>query len=157
MAVASPIDLPVRWDLSVRSNGTATLAIRGELDAESTPASGTKLQEELAGTNLSDLEVDVSQLVSDSAGLALLYYLSTGGMTPGARVSLNGLNPELKHLVRSFSKEDFDVLQEHEPKCSSIASDVGAATSSWLRDLRQQIEFIGEVTFGVMMNLFRPR
>src|SRR5207237_6743336 len=35
--------------------------------------------------------------------------------------------------------------------------DVGAATWSWLCDLRQQIEFIGEVTVGVMMSLFRPR
>jgi phospholipid/cholesterol/gamma-HCH transport system permease protein len=87
----------------------------------------------------------------------LLYHLSLGRMTPGARVSLNGLNQELQHLLRSFSQEDFDALQQHEPTCSSIAYDVGAATSSWLRDLRQQIEFIGEVALAVMMNLFRPR
>jgi phospholipid/cholesterol/gamma-HCH transport system permease protein len=129
----------------------------GELDAESTPASWARLQTELAGTKLASLEVDVSRLVSDSAGLALLYHLSTGGMTPGATVSLQGLNPELQHLLRSFSRADFDALQEHEPACSSIVDDVGAATWSWLHDLRQQIEFIGEVTSGVVMNLFRPR
>lgn len=157
MAVASPNDLPVRWDFSVRSNGIATLAFSGELDAESTPISWTRLQAELAEKKLESLEIDASQLVSDSAGLALLYFLSTGGMTPGARVSLNGLNPELQHLLHSFSRADFDALQEHAPTCSSIAYDVGAATSSWLRDLRQQIAFIGEVTWGIMMNLFHPR
>lgn len=157
MATAGTNDSPVRWDFFQRPDGTAKLAFHGELDAESTPESWTRLQSELAGTNLASLEVDVSQLVSDSAGLALLYHLSTGGMTPGASVSLNGLNPELQHLLRSFSKQDFDALQEHEPACSSIVDDVGTATWTWLRDLRQQIEFIGEVTLGLAMNLFRPR
>jgi len=157
MAVASPNDLPVRWDFSVRPDGTAKLALSGELDAESTPVSWSRLQAELGGTKLASLEVDVSQLVSDSAGLALLYYLSIGGMTPGTSVSLSGLNPELQHLLGSFSKADFDALQEHEPACSSIVDDVGNATWSWVRDARQQIEFIGEVTWGVLMNLFRPR
>ena len=157
MAVASPNELPVRWDFSLRPDGTAKLAFSGELDADSTAASWSRLEAELAGTKLASLEVDVSRLVSDSAGLALLYYLSSGGMTPGASVSLSGLNPELQHLLRSFSREDFEALQEHEPTCSSFVDDVGKATSSWLRDLRQQIEFIGQVTLGVMTNLFRPR
>src|SRR5215471_9469307 len=157
MAVASPNDVPVRWDFSLQPDGTAKLAFQGELDAESTPATWTRLQAELAGTKFASLDVDVSGLVSDSAGLALLYYLSTGGMTPGATVSLRGLNPELQHLLRSFSRQDFDALQEHEPTSSSFVDDVGTATRSWLRDLRQQIEFIGEVILGIMMNLFHPR
>jgi phospholipid/cholesterol/gamma-HCH transport system permease protein len=157
MAVVLPNVLPVRWDFSQQPDGTAKLAFRGELDTESTPAAWTRLQTELSGTKFARLEVDVSQLVADSAGLALLYYLSIGGMTPGASVSLSGLNPELQHLLRSFSREDFEVLQEHEPTCSSFVDDVGKATRSWLCDLRQQIEFIGEVTWGIMLNVFRPR
>jgi phospholipid/cholesterol/gamma-HCH transport system permease protein len=35
--------------------------------------------------------------------------------------------------------------------------DVGAAVSHWLRDLRQQVEFIGEVTAGVIKGLLAPR
>jgi phospholipid/cholesterol/gamma-HCH transport system permease protein len=157
MPAASPVDLPVRWDLSVQSGGTARLVFTGELDAESTPASWKRLQEELAGEKVTTLEVDVSRLVSDSAGLALLYYLSIGGMTPGATVILTGFNHELQRLLGSFSKQDFEALQEHEPTCSSFVDDVGTATWSWLSDLRQQIEFIGEVAMGILMNLFRPR
>ena len=157
MPAAPPVDLPVRWDFSVLPDGTGKLALFGELDAESTPVAWRKLEIELATTKLSRLEVDVRQLVSDSAGLALLYYLSIGGMTPGANVNISGLSPELQHLLHSFSREDFRALQEHEPPCSLLVEDVGAATSSWLTDLRQQIAFIGEVTLGVMASLFRPR
>jgi phospholipid/cholesterol/gamma-HCH transport system permease protein len=158
MAVQPPIDLPVSWELSVRSDGTAKLAVTGELDAVSTPVAWRNLESELVGIKAAAFEIDVRQLAScDSAGLALLYHLSVGGMTPGARVTLTGLNPELQHLLRSFSTEDFQALQQHEPACSSFVEDVGAATWSWLRDLRQQVEFIGEVTLAVMSSLFRPR
>jgi phospholipid/cholesterol/gamma-HCH transport system permease protein len=157
MAVARPVDLSVRWDLSVRPGGTGTLALTGELDAESTPVAWRNLERELAAIRVVSLEIDVRHLVCDSAGLALLYYLSTGAMTPGASVNLSGLNAELQHLLRSFSKDDFQALQEHEPACSLFVEDVGAATSSWLCDLRQQVEFIGEVGLGMAKSLFRPR
>jgi phospholipid/cholesterol/gamma-HCH transport system permease protein len=157
MPVKRSVDLSVHWDLSIRPDGTATLTFTGELDAISTPQAWAKLEMEFAGSRVTRLEVDVRQLVCDSAGLALLYHLSIGGMTPGASVNLTGLSPELQHLLRSFSKEDFQALQEHEPACSSFVEDVGAATWSWLRDLRQQFEFIGEVTLAVIKSLFRPR
>jgi len=157
MPVNRSIDLPVHWEPSMRPDGMATLTFMGELDAVSTPQAWSKLETEFAGTSVIRLEVDVRQLVCDSAGLALLYHLSAGGMTPGADVNLTGLSPELQHLLGSFSTEDFQALQEHEPACSSFVEDVGAATWSWLRDMRQQVEFIGEVTLGVMKSLFRPR
>src|SRR5262245_21081979 len=157
MPATLPVNLPVRWHLSVQPDGTGKLTLEGELDAESTAAAWKALQSELAGIKVVRLEIDARQLVCDSAGLALLYHLSIGGMTPGANVSLSGLSPELQHLLRSFSREDFQALQAHEPPCSLYVEDVGTATWSWLCDLRQQIEFIGEVMLGVMTSLFRPR
>ena len=157
MAIKPAVELPVRWALSVQPDGAGKLAFAGELDAESTPVAWRNLESELAGIKVATMEIDVRQLVCDSAGLALLYYLSVGRMTPGANVHLTGLSPELQHLLRSFSTEDFQALQEHEPTCSSLAEDVGAATSSWLSDLRQQVEFIGEVALGVIASAFRPR
>jgi phospholipid/cholesterol/gamma-HCH transport system permease protein len=157
MAVTRSVDSVVRWDLSVRPDGTGTLAFAGELDPESTPIAWQRLESELTSIRVVSLEIDVRQLVCDSAGLALLYYLSIGGMTPGAKVNIAGLNPELQHLLRSFSRDDLQALQEHEPTCSFFVDDVGKATWSWLVDLRQQIEFIGEVATGVMKSLFRPR
>jgi ABC-type transporter Mla MlaB component len=82
MPVKRSVDLLVRWDLSMRPDGTATLTFTGELDAISTAQAWAKLETEFAGTRVIRLEIDVRQLVCDSAGLALLYHLSVGRMTP---------------------------------------------------------------------------
>jgi phospholipid/cholesterol/gamma-HCH transport system permease protein len=157
MPVLPPVGPPVNWELSVQPDGTAKLAFTGELDADSTAGAWPRLEREFAGAKVVRLEIDASHLVCDSAGLALLYYLSVGRMTPGAAVSLGGLSPELQHLLRSFSTEDFQALQEHEPARSSLVEDLGRASWSWLCDLRQQVEFIGEVSLNVAKSLFRPR
>src|SRR5580693_4829966 len=107
MAASGTVELPVRWDLSMGPGGSATLALIGELDAVSTPAAWRKLEGELKATKLVSLRIDVARVSScDSAGLALLHQLSTGGMTPGVRIELVGLSPELQHLYQSFSSED---------------------------------------------------
>jgi phospholipid/cholesterol/gamma-HCH transport system permease protein len=158
MALNPSVDLSVRWNLSVQPDGAATLAFAGELDAVSTPVAWPNLENEFARTKVVSLEIDARQLAfCDSAGLALLYYISVGGMTPGATVNLIGLSPEFQRLFRSFSTEDLRALEEHKPTCSFFVEDIGAATWSWLRDLRQQVEFIGEVTLGVIRGLARPR
>jgi phospholipid/cholesterol/gamma-HCH transport system permease protein len=157
MPTEQPTNLSVRWDLSVGANGAGRLAFAGELDAESTSEAWGNLQRDLTGLKVVGLEIDVSRLTCDSAGLALLYFLSIGGMTPTTNVRLTGLNPELQPLLNGFSQEDFQALQAHEPTCSSIAEDVGQATSTWARDLRQQVEFIGEVAIDVVKSMFRPR
>ena len=157
MARTPPADLPVRWDLSLRTDGAATLVLTGELDAVSTPAAWPTIETALLSIHMDRLEVEVSRLTCDSAGLALLYSISAGTMTPDADVRINGLSPELQHLLRSFSTEDLQALQAHEPARPSFVEEAGAATGFWLRDARQQIEFIGETSIGVIRSLFRPR
>ena len=138
----------VRWEV-LKAEGAALLTLRGGLDAVSTPPAWEALEKELKSAGLSSLEIDASHLAyCDSAGLALLYYLSAGLMTPGATVRMSGLSSELQNLSGSFSMEDFKALRAHEPPRRSVPEEVGAATGSWLRDLREQVEFIGEVTRG---------
>ncbi|MGO8708254.1 MAG: ABC transporter permease [Terracidiphilus sp.] len=158
MPEKNPVELPVAWELSAASDDAVTLKFTGELDAESTPGAWTKLEGELAGVKIMRLTADVSRLSScDSAGLALLYQLSAGAMTPGARVELVGLDPELQHLFRSFSTEDLRALQEHEPSRSHIIEDVGRASAWWVRDLREQVEFVGEMALALLKGFANPR
>src|SRR5438046_8929897 len=98
MPEKSSVDVPVRWTLSVRPDGTGILELAGELDKESTPVAWRSLESELAGINVASFEIDVGRLVCDSAGLALLYYLSIGAVTPGADVNLSRRCLELQHL-----------------------------------------------------------
>ncbi len=147
----------VRWEV-LKAEGAALLTLRGGLDAVSTPPAWEALEKELKSAGLSSLEIDASHLAyCDSAGLALLYYLSAGLMTPGATVRMSGLSSELQNLSGSFSMEDFKALRAHEPPRRSVPEGVGAATGSWLRDLREQVEFIGEVTVDLAASIFRPR
>jgi len=150
--------LSVRWEVLKAAEGAVLLTLHGELDAVSTPTLWQALEKELMAGEVSSLEIDASHLTyCDSAGLALLYYLYTGRMTPGATVRMSGLSSELQNLFGSFSLEDFQALQTHQPACRSLPVEVGAATWSLLRDLREQLEFIGEVTIDLAASIFRPR
>jgi phospholipid/cholesterol/gamma-HCH transport system permease protein len=149
--------LSVRWEV-LKAEGAVLLTLHGGLDADSTPAAWEALEKELKGAGISSLEIDASHLTyCDSAGLALLYYLYTGRMTPEATVRMSGLSSELQNLAGSFSIDDFKALRAHQPHCRSLPEEVGAATWSLFRDLREQIEFIGEVTMDLAGSIFRPR
>jgi phospholipid/cholesterol/gamma-HCH transport system permease protein len=150
--------LSVRWELLKAPEGAMLLSLHGELDVVSTPILWQALEKEFTGIEVSSLEIDAHDLkYCDSAGLALFYYLYTGQMTPGATVRMSGLSPELQNLFGSFSLDDFNALQSHEPACRSFPEEIGDATWLWLRDLRELVEFIGEVTVDLAGSVCRPR
>lgn len=158
MPAPTPANLPVRWEISQGPEAAVHLVIMGELDAAFASIAWQALASDLAALRPRSLEIDVRQLSScDSAGLALLYYISTGGMTPGVRGNVVGLSPELQHLFASFSNEDHSALEKRESPGSNLVEEVGAATASLLHDLREQVEFIGEVTLDLGAGLCRPR
>jgi phospholipid/cholesterol/gamma-HCH transport system permease protein len=146
----------VRWDV-LKAEGAVLLTLHGDLDVASTPGAWDALEKELKGGEISSLEIDASNLTCDSAGLALLYYMYTGRMTPGATVRMSGLSSELQNLSGSFSLADFQALRSHQPRRRSFLEEIGAATASWLRDLREQVEFIGEVAIDLSGSIFHPR
>src|SRR5581483_3418270 len=155
---ATPNNVSAQWELSDGPQGAVVVRLSGELDTVSTPQAWREMEAALKGRRVTALKIDARGLDScDSAGLALLYHLSNGGLTSGVGGEVEGLHPQLQHLFRSFSMEDFRALEEHEPACSNVVEDIGVATEAWLIDLRQQVEFIGEVTFDIAASLLRPR
>ena len=155
---AEPTVPIAQWELHPGPDGGLILTIRGELDVANVTDVWRGLKKELQGRQVSRLEINAGQMTScDSAGLALLYHLSIGGLTPNATVTVIGLGPELQHLFNSYSKADYQALQDHEPMRISFVEDLGGATRAWFKDLRQLVEFIGAVSVNLAMGLMHPR
>ncbi|MDB6021114.1 MAG: hypothetical protein JWQ04_971, partial [Pedosphaera sp.] len=138
--------------------GRFDLVLTGQLDADSTPLLWQELQQQLATTPVTTLEINAAGLTHcDSAGLGLLYYLSTGQMTPGAHVTLSGLKPELQEVLPSFSMADYRALQRQQPTCQPVPEEVGTAVMRVAGDLKEMVVFIGDAASALAALPLHPR
>ncbi len=139
-------------ELEFGPSGSARVTLRGRLNAQTTVPCWDSLEQRLRGAKLEKLEVDASGLrVCDGAGLALLRYLNMGRMTPGASVSVSGLEAGLEQLFRGFTQEDYEAFRPPaRVKCHPLPEEVGGAVRQAASDLREQVEFLGNVTRNLL-------
>jgi phospholipid/cholesterol/gamma-HCH transport system permease protein len=146
-------------DLQFGPPGLARVTLRGRLNAETTVPCWNRLEQGLQGAKLEKLEVDASGLqVCDGAGLSLLRYLHMGRMTPGASVSVSGLEAGLEQIFHAFTREDYEAF--HPPmrvKCHPLPEEVGSAVRQAASDLREQVEFLGSVTRNLLPTLLKRK
>ncbi len=146
-------------NLQFEPPGSARVTLRGRLNAETTVPCWEHLEHGLQGAKLDKLEVDASGLrVCDGAGLALLRYLNMGRMTPGASVSVSGLEAGLEQMFRAFTEEDYEAFHQPTPaKCHPLPEEVGGAMRQAASDLRQQVEFLGSVAGSLLPTLLNRK
>ena len=139
--------------------GSARVTLRGRLNAQTTVPCWDSLEQRLRGAKLEKLEVDASGLrVCDGAGLALLRYLNMGRMTPGASVSVSGLEVGLEQIFRAFTREDYETFRPPtRVKCHPLPEEVGAGVRHAAADLREQVEFLGSVTGSLLPTLLKRK
>jgi phospholipid/cholesterol/gamma-HCH transport system permease protein len=139
--------------------GSARVTLRGRLNAQTTVPCWDRLEQGLRGAKLEKLEVDASGLrVCDGAGLSLLRYLNMGRMTPGASVSVSGLEAGLEQIFRAFTSQDYETFRPStRVKCHPLPEEVGGAVRQAASDLRQQVEFLGSVTRSLLPTLFKRK
>ena len=89
----------------------------------------------------------------DESGIAFLRYLTTGALTPGAAITVGGLKQEFQRLFDSFTVEDYETFRPRPAARPRMAEDVGKATAGALRDLRDEVAFVGSVTAGLRTTL----
>lgn len=147
-----------RIDLRRETGGRVWLALTGRLDAQSTASVWRDVETRLQGEPVSELKIDASGLdYCDGSGMALLHHLSQGGMTPGAKADLQGLRTEFERIYQSFSVEDQKALQQEQPEKLPAAEEVGRNVMAVLRDLRDEVAFIGQVTLALVTTVFHRR
>ena len=139
--------------------GSVRVTLRGRLNAQTTLNCWDRLQHGLRNAKLEKLDVDASGLrVCDGAGLALLRYLNMGRMTPGASVSVSGLEPGLEQIFRAFTREDYEAFRPPtRVKCHPLPEEVGGAVRQAASDLREQVEFLGSVTGSLLPTLLKRK
>jgi phospholipid/cholesterol/gamma-HCH transport system permease protein len=94
----------------------------------------------------------------DGAGLALLHYLSMGGMSAkGTKATIKGLRPEFMNLFQRFSIEGYEKNLPVEGPKIGLPEQVGTITSDTYKSWKEEIAFVGEVTAGTVANLARPK
>jgi phospholipid/cholesterol/gamma-HCH transport system permease protein len=142
-------------DLQFGPPGFARLVLHGRLNARTALDCWNMLERDLRVAKVEKLDVDASGLwVCDGAGLALLRYLSMGQMTSAATVSVHGLEPELEQRFRGFTLEDYETYRPPaRVKCHSLPDEVGYGVRQAASDLREQVEFLGSVTGGLLPTL----
>jgi phospholipid/cholesterol/gamma-HCH transport system permease protein len=152
-------DPGARFELRARGEGAATLHLSGRLNVGSTAGLWRELDARLRRTPIQALEVDVSEVERcDGAGLALLHFLSMGGMSPpDGKTTVRGLRPEFLNLFQKFSAEDYQRNRPAPPAKINVAEQVGEVTGAAAGDLKQAVVFLGEVTAGLVANLARPK
>ncbi len=134
------------------------LIMRGRLDVQSTGPCWKTLEERLRPLHLTAMEVDARQLeLYGGIGIALLRYLSEGGLTPGARVTVEGLNEGSRRILETFTAEDYRAYRAETATRQPFLEEVGAAVRRLWKDLREQIEFAGSVAAAIPAALVRPR
>jgi phospholipid/cholesterol/gamma-HCH transport system permease protein len=149
----------LKTDVELGSGGHARVTLTGHLNAQSAPACWDRLTHDLSSAGVTALEVDASGLyICDGAGLALLRYLNLGLMTPSANVSVRGLRPDLEKNFNLFTLQDYENFRPHTPrKCHSMPDEAGNAMAQIGSDLREQIDFVGQIVSSLPATLASRR
>jgi phospholipid/cholesterol/gamma-HCH transport system permease protein len=152
-------DSSARFELKADGPGVGALTLSGHLDARSTASVWKDLDARLRHSPVSALEVNAAGVeYCDGAGLALLHFLSMGGMLPpGGKATVRGLRPEFQNLFQRFTAEDYQRNRPQAPTPNSVPEEVGRAVVAAANEIEEEVTFVGEVSRGLVANLARPK
>jgi len=138
--------------------GHAKVTLEGRLDSETAGPWWRDLEKRLQARPITSLEVDASRLdLQGGIGIALLRFIQDGAMTPRASVTISGLSPTRQKIMEVFTREDFRTHQARRPERLSFATEVGVVTRAMLKDVGEQVTFIGAVVRAVPGVIIRPK
>ena len=152
-------NVAARFYFQPGGQGEGKLRLSGCLDQHSTAALWQVLDAKLRQAPVTTLEVDASGIeYCDGAGLALLHFLSPGGLSPfGGKTTVVGLRPEFFSLFQKFTAEDYQRNRPQPAPKQPVVEEVGTSVTAAAADMKEAIVFIGNAVVGLAFNLARPK
>jgi phospholipid/cholesterol/gamma-HCH transport system permease protein len=144
--------------LEDHGNGQWAVLLRGSLNSETVGPCWRRLRKDLSREKIRSLTVNATDAtIEGMIGIALLRYLLSGSMTPGATVELVGVNDETRALMDTFAPAEH-VEQAHRPPLQvRVPEEVGTFVRSLLRDFYEQLAFVGALTAAIPNAIIQPR
>ncbi len=140
------------------TDGGLVLTLAGHLDASATARLWPPLVALLDRETPAMLVVKASGIdFCDGAGLGLLTELARRQQVAARQYAIEGLRPELVHLLQMFDPMDYlEVSTPRAEPCCLLENTGRAAFRSW-RDLMEMVRFTGELTLALIGAARKPR
>jgi phospholipid/cholesterol/gamma-HCH transport system permease protein len=136
-------------------DGRRILALSGRLDAETIPKVWRDALFAVKDAGARRVVVDAAGVdYCDGAGIALLVDLLR--QSRAAPVEVENLKPAFSALLRQFSPQTLDHDLDPEPPRRPAIEEIGRTTTTVLRDMRLQIEFLGQTTAALASAIRHP-
>ena len=136
-------------------DGRRVLALSGRLDADSIPDVWRTALQAVKDAGTRPVVVDAAGVdYCDGAGIALLVdLLRQPRPTP---VEVSNLKPAFTALLRQFDPQLLDHDLDPEPPRRPAIEEVGRNTERLMRDMRMQVEFLGEAVAALASAVRHP-
>jgi len=158
-AITTTAQNELETDVAVGPDGRARVILRGRLNAQTVVDCSSHLEHDLIVANVKSLQVDASGLLyCDGAGFALLRYMNMRNMTPGATVSVVGLEAGLEKVFRGFTLADYEASRSQPRiKSGSFPERIGGVVSQMAKGFCEQMAFLGAIVACLPASLHHPK
>jgi phospholipid/cholesterol/gamma-HCH transport system permease protein len=153
---ASPADGMAALAINDQPDGHRVIALTGRLDATTLPGLWQPARDAVAGAPAGRIVVDAAAVdYCDGAGVALLVDLLRSPR--GSAIEIANLQPAYAALLRQFDPKVFDHDLDPELPRGRVLEEIGRAAADTWRDVRSQVEFIGETAAALAHAVTHPQ
>jgi phospholipid/cholesterol/gamma-HCH transport system permease protein len=140
-----------------QSGQSLRITIAGRLDAEATSKIWPEAVSKANALLPEQVQIDASSVdYCDSAGIGLLLKLRDLQQDRGKKFAIDGLKPEFNKLLTLFDPGKIAAPPAPGSLSRRVAEEVGRSILEVIRDLSEEVSFIGELSVKIIHSLLHP-
>ncbi len=144
-------------DYQVPGDNRLRLVIKGRLDAKATGRLWPQVMKKISETRPKTLTLDAAGIeYCDGAGIGLLIELKRRQQEHGGSIQIEGLKPDFGQLMELFDPGPPARPERRLPLFRRVAEQIGKALVNFLQEIRDQINFAGEIGAKLLYTLLHP-